>query len=297
MTARRRTAGGIALASVAALLASAAPTRAADAPSPAPAGARDAGPQPDLEAVLARVAPAVVTVQFLLRYEGGFETTDWAHGVVVDPSGLVLLASGNVGGGDAKLADVKVLLGADPKEWPAVLVARDSTLDLAYVQVLGDEGRPFAHVDLDAAAARKPEPRLGEPLCGVTRTGRAFDYAPSVRRLYFTTRIEAPRRMWDFAGEFGEAGLPVFDATGQPVAVLSRQSGTEGADEGGGSSTDTFALPLSTVVKSLEQARKRVPEAVRKAAEARKDGEARGDAEPAKPAPDAAPGGEKPGGR
>ena len=46
-----------------------------------------------------------------------------------------------------------------------------------------------------------------------------FDYAPALKRCYVTSRIESPRLVWDFDGEFKESGLPVFDATGTPVAA------------------------------------------------------------------------------
>jgi len=242
---------------------------AAEPPVSAPAAAVATG---DLEAALERTAPVVVTVQFLLKYDGGYESPSWAHGVVLDAEGLILVSGSEVGGGDAKLVDVKVLFGSDPKEWPAVLVARDTALDLAYVRILPGEGRPFPFVDLAAAAAARPtEPRLGETLYGVTRMGRGFDYAPAVRRLYLTCRIDAPRRMWDFTGEFSEAGLPVFDLAGNAVAVLTTQQSAEGADEDGGSHHDVFALPLGPVLKSLEAAQKRVPAALAKAIEAKKD--------------------------
>src|SRR5262245_46622059 len=101
---------------------------------------------------------------------------------------------------------------------------------------------------------------------------RVFDHSPSVRKVYFICRIENPRKLWDIAGAV-DAGLPVFDMAGNAVAVLANQASAEGADEYGGSSSDLFALPLEPVIKSLEQARKRVPEAVRKAEGAKKDAE------------------------
>jgi hypothetical protein len=275
------------LAIVAAVLLAGAIAASAEPPVSAPAAPAAAGG--DLEAALERTAPAIVTVQFLLKYDGGYESPSWAHGAVVDADGLILVSASEVGGGDAKLVDVKVLFGSDAKEWSAVLVARDTALDLAYVRILPGEGRPFRFLDLTgAAAARRTEPRLGETLYGVTRTGRGFDYAPAVRRLYLTCRIESPRKMWDFTGEFAEAGLPVFDLAGHAVAVLTNQQSAEGADEDGGSHHDVFALPLAPVLKSLEAAQKRVPAALEKAAEVKKDGAAPA-APPVPGAPDARP--------
>ena len=102
-------------------------------------------------------------------------------------------------------------------------------------------------------------------------------------------RIEAPRRMWDFTGEFSEAGLPVFDLAGNAVAVLTNQQSAEGADEDGGSHHDVFARPLAPVLKSLEAAQKRVPAALEKAAETKKDADGEKPAPPAAPSVDPAP--------
>lgn len=235
----------------------------------------------DLEPALERTAPAIVTIQLLLKFAEDGEYAAYARGALIDPDGLVLLSDDELGGADTTLKEVKVLVGADlrglqgdakelkgdAKERPAVLVARDRTLHLAYLRILPGEGRPFPFVDLAAAAAaRTAPPRLGETLYGVTRMGRGFDYAPAVRRLYFTCRITSPRPLFDFTGEFGEPGLPVFDLEGRAVAVFANQPGAEGADEHGGTTHETFALPLAPVLKSIEAARKRVPEALEKAA-------------------------------
>lgn len=242
-------------------------SRAGDAPE---AGAR--APAPDLEALLDGVAPAIVSLQFLVKFESGEEGTTWAHGTVVDPTGLVMLSNSDVAAGEAKVAEIKVVFGNDPKEWEGVLVARESTLDLAYVQVLGLGETKVPALDLaKAVESRKGDPRLGEPLFGASRAGRGFDYAPSIARSYLTCRIENPRRMWDLAGDFYESGLPLFDMSGRPAAILVNQTSTAGADEGGGSHSGVFALPLGPVVKSLEQARTRVPAAMKKAEESKKD--------------------------
>ncbi len=235
--------------------------RAGDpAPSePAPAAPLSARTT-DLEAHLARVAPSIVTLKSLVSWGGDDESTTVAHGAIVDPSGIVLLSGSELGITGTKVRSIHVFLGNDPKEWDAIFVARDSTLDLSYVQILDLAGNALPAVDLAAGT----EPKIGQDLFGVSRTGRGFDYAPSIRRLYVTCRIENPRKMWDFTGEFGESGLPVFDLKGRPVGVLSNQQSVEGGDDDGSSSSDVFLLPLDAVTKSLALARKRVPEALEK---------------------------------
>jgi len=239
-----------------------------------PVAAAAAAAATDYEAQLAAKAPTIVSLKYLAVYDGSTEFPATCRGFVADPSGLVLLSNENFGDGQIKIRDVKVLLGNDPKEWSAVIVARDKTLDLAYVQILDLEGKTLPAIDLEQGR----DPKIGDNLFGVTRNGRGFDYAPAIRRLYVTSRIESPRLFWDFNGEFQESGLPVFDAGGRPVAVIVNQQSAEGADEGGGSHQDVFLLPLSAVTKSLAQAKKRVVDVV-----------ARAKAEPREPATPEAP--------
>ena len=264
-----------------------APTTA-HADAPPPGAAAPGRPATDFEAQLAAKAPAIVSLKYLAIFDASSEYAATAHGVVVDPSGLVLLANeGNFVDASVKVRDIKVIVGSDPKEWGAILVARDTTLDLAWVQIVDLEGRTLAAIDLEKGR----DPKLGEDLFGVTRAGRGFDYAPSLKRCYVTSRIESPRLVWDFDGEFRESGLPVFDAAGTPVAVIVAQHSAEGADEDGGSHDEVFLLPLSVASKSLAAAKRRVPDALAKAREAAKEApkETPKDGEPKAPAMDDAP--------
>ena len=233
-------------------------TTAADGPE---------GAVPDYEARLAAIAPTVVSLKYLAVFDGSSEAPAMCRGFLVDPTGLVLLSNDNFGEGTVKIRDVKVLLANEPKEWGAVIVARDKTLDLAYVQILDLEGKVLPAIDLEKGR----DPKVGENLFGVTRAGRGFDYAPSLKRLYVTGHIESPRPFWDFSGDFSESGLAAVDHTGKPVGVLVNQQSAEGSDEDGGSHQDVFILPLSAVSKSLAQAKKRVPESIAKAKEAPKE--------------------------
>ena len=270
---------------------------------PAPAVAAD--PEPAFEAQLAEKAPAIVSVKFVLKTRmsmGGQsqdeESNQEIRGVVVDPSGLVMVANDGFDGGASMMramlkqrggdlstspTGLVVLYGNESTEHPAVLVARDSTLGLAFVQVIDAEAGKLPAVDLGQGG----EPRVGQALFGVTRKGRGFDCAPAIDRLFVTGKLEKPRVAWSVSGEFGGMGLPVYDAAGKTVGVLSRVEASEGVESHGGrgglgmlsalgaAAEGTCVLPLSAVGKALEQARKRVPEAVAKAKEAAapKDGE------------------------
>ena len=228
--------------------------------SPRAAFADDPG---SLEAQVEKKAPAIVSLKFVLKAEGGGgESNGEAVGAMADPSGLVVLSNDHFTGSPRQL---KVLFGNDPTEHEAVLVAKDTKLGLAWVQVLDLGDKPAAAVDL----LKPADIKVGLALFGVSRSGRGFDYAPSVERLYVSAKIEKPRAMWGVAGEFGEAGLPVFDLAGNAVGVLSDQGGSDAVSEEEPSASKTCLLPLDVVAKSLALAKKRVPEAVAKAKEAK----------------------------
>jgi hypothetical protein len=251
---------------------------------------------PDYAALLEQKAPSVVSVKFVLKMRmnlGGQsqdnEDNGEIRGVVVDPSGLVMISNealeGPVaqirrmmarrGGGGAHAVtatptDLKVLFGNESKEHDAILVARDTNLGLAFVQVLDLEGRTPAAADLSKGV----EPKVGQTLVTVTRRSRGFDCAPVVDRMLVTGRIEKPRPMWALSGG-AVPGMPAYDAQGRVAGVLAFQSGSAGVDEGGMfGEQGVFLLSLESAQRVLEQARKRVPEAVAKAKEAAKEAEA-----------------------
>jgi hypothetical protein len=216
-----------------------------------------------LDAALAQKAPAIVTVKAVLK-RGEQEATREVQGVVVDPGGTVMVSTTMLGARSP--ARLHVLYGNDPTEHPAVLVANDSNLRLSFLQVL--EAKDLPAVDLSKAAV----PKVGQDLYGVTRSGRAFDFTPEALRLYVTGRLEKPRPLWDFAGDFMERGLPVFDASGATVGVIVDQRSASGVGSEGGDS-EIFILPAEAAAKVLELVRERIPEAVEKAKKAAEEGE------------------------
>ena len=220
---------------------------------------------------LEQKAPTIVTVKYVETSADG-DDTGQVPGVLVDPSGLVMLSADRV---PAKSSSLKVLFGSDPTENDAVLVARDTLTGLAYLEVLEPPGgKPLPFVDFSKGA----EPGIGQSLFGITRLSRGFDFAPIVLRLYVTARLETPRVLYDFEGDFRERGLPVYDLQGRPVGVVSEQAAAGTDDE-----TEIFVWPVKDVVRSLEQAKKRAPDALAKAKakkdEPKKDGEKPNDGE------------------
>jgi hypothetical protein len=260
---------------------------------------------PSPEALLAAKAETVVTVRMVMKVRFQFlgqsgerEQTFVARGAVVDPTGLVVVQNDAVGGDStgataallkqfdgsmsATATDVRILFGDGAEERPAVLVARDSTLDLAYVQATDLGERRVAAVDF----ARAPEARTGDALFLVTRKRRAFDCAPLLLRCYPSMRVEQPRPMWQVTGDVVDRGLPLYDAAGRFAGIVVSQAGSEGGNEENPfANTGTFLLPPAVVEKSVAAARAKVPEALAAAKASRAEpAPASGDGEP--PAPE-----------
>lgn len=257
-----------------------------------------------IEALFKDRAPSVVCVKFVLTITfsaGGesqkHEQNSEARGILIDKGGLVMLANDHFsiqlppqmrrrgGGIESSPGKVKVLFGNEAKEHDAVIVARDSNLNVAFVQILDLEGHEVSPIDLTKAV----ETKIGAGLLGITRMGRGFDCAPQFGRVLITGKVEKPRAMWAVASNFNGLGLPVFDASGGVVGVLASQEGSEGVDDDRGG---VFLLPLSTIQPSIEQARKLVPEKVKKALAEKEEAAEEAPAE--KPAEE--PAGEKEGG-
>lgn len=170
-----------------------------------------------------KVAPAIVTVKFILKGEQDIESE--ALGVMVDSSGLVLLANEAFQGpfgpfGPAQTpSEIKVLVGDDNTGVDAKVFARDSELGLAWVKTDKAPDSPYAVVEFaaDAKAA------IGDPISSVTLMGKFFDRAPSVSSGVVNSVTKKPRALYipsiGFAGV--EQGLPVFNAGGQAIGVTT----------------------------------------------------------------------------
>jgi hypothetical protein len=261
-----------------------------------------------LRARLEAVAPSVAVVKCVLHMKwntggspGEEETKMDGRAAVVDPTGILVIHGPTVGADTQKqrdwrtenpssqmkltAEDIRVILPPDDTEHPAAVLLMDSRLELAFLQVLDLGTKRLPAIDLSQGTA----PRLGQTLAGVTRDAEGYGHAPGVWTLYASGRLEKPAPMWLAGGDFNIVGLPVFTLEGKPCGILSQQSAVEGAGDESETDSRNVILPLDSVLKSLEAARKKVPEVVARveaerkaAAAAAKDGEKEPAKEPAK---------------
>jgi S1-C subfamily serine protease len=219
-------------------------------------------------------AKSVVFLKFVLqeRINMGGQSRDResrreALGVLIGADGLVLTANDHFDPEarfprrmreqvevSAVPTDLKVSFGSEELEYEARLVARDSSLGVAFVQILDLKGREVTPVDLSTGAAVE----TGQLLFSATRLPREFDCAPILCRLIVTGKVEKPRSMWAISGQLPAPALPLFNLDGVAVGIISLQEGSSERR----SSRHPFLLPVKALAQSIEQAKKRIEEAL-----------------------------------
>ncbi|MBM3496687.1 MAG: trypsin-like peptidase domain-containing protein [Armatimonadetes bacterium] len=281
-------------------------------------GARAQDEMSQLDGLVTRQAPAIVSIKAVLKTEVKFGGAGQAQesrlnltGVAVTPDGLIMIsntpfspmrmmemmgmpAEMNEMGMKATPTSLKVVVGKEEKEYDAFLAATDTNLDLAFIQMegLADRKLPFVDFGLGTTAL------VGQKVAQVNRLSRGYDYAPYFQTARVNGEIGKPRTAWMLEGYISTFGLPVFSMTGEVVGVLTtipsgvkEQGGADGlgfgmlmrimGGGGGGAVGGAFVLPTSVVKALVEQAKVR---AVEVAAERAKPKPKPKPAAPAKPA-------------
>ncbi len=201
------------------------------------AGAEDGGSQ--LQSILDRHAPSIVTVKAVLKFDvstGGQaqsqESRMESQGVVVDASGLIMVSSAlfssedlkeglKLRGGNADVkvtpSDIKIVFEGEDKECEAFLAATDGKLGVAYLQVvdLGDK-------KLAALPSEGAKLAVGDKIAFVSRLKKGYDYAPYVETATVAGQITKPRKAVLLDHDPGAMGLPAFNMAGEFAGVVVR---------------------------------------------------------------------------
>ena len=250
--------------------------------------------------ILARHAPAVVTIEAVVRTElkmGGQGEDQDSNldlvGAVVDPSGLVMLwnsrisssrvsdmmsimgsAGGGPGGFGIEMTPLSfcVRLGGGDETYHAFLAASDPQLDLAFLQLAEMPEEPLAWIELAAAGGEALT--VGREVFAVNRLSTSFAHAPFVETGVVVGELLKPRRAWIAEGHLQGIGLPLFDAGGRALGVLSTVLSSVAPERaaasmqamgnmlGGGDGKTVgplgvFVLPAADVARSVARSRER----------------------------------------
>lgn len=234
---------------------------------------------------------SIVTVKFVMNVTmggggGGMdrEIPVEIDGIVVSEDGLIMIPGGPMdmanqmrrqfrgrgrggrgGGGmddieiEASPTDIRVVMGDDFDEHNAVLAAKDSTLNLAFVMLEDTKDLEIAPIKFDKNA----KPQIGDELLGLHRLTEEYDYAPYFGTARVTGHVSQPRPMWCISAPMFSPGVPVFTHTGAFVGIMS--DGTTGGETGGpgpmggggGRGGYPFLVPAKQLAPVVKQAHER----------------------------------------
>ena len=229
----------------------------------------------DYQKILQEKSPAFVTIKFVMKIKAGdkqSESQAESSGVMIDSKGLVLCSNTRMGGIGAYYrsmgrdvtttpTELKVLVGDDTEGLDAKVIARDTELDLAWVQIKDADSKKFACIDLSDSA----ESEVGAPVIAIRRMSKLFDRLAVVSESRIGGVTKKPRKLYvpalSLANEFG---LTVFTPDGKVLGVPI----LHGLSDEDQDSADRFSraadmqelaagliLPASDVVEATKRAR------------------------------------------
>jgi len=239
----------------------------------------------DFQSFIQEKTPTLVTIKFVLKINmgamfgggGDQETEAEVTGVMIDPKGLILCSNTKLGGftaliqrfmGEggsnisAKPTDMKVLVGDDTEGLEAEFLARDSELDLAWVQIKEPGDNKFAYVDFTKSA----KPQIGTRLRTLHRMGKHFDRCIVVGEDRVGGITSKPRELYVPTTDTSKSmGLPIYTEDGKVVGVTILQMPDAEDSMGGAMSMfnnmsnfenmSGLILPVEQVIKATKRAK------------------------------------------
>jgi hypothetical protein len=235
--------------------------------------ADEAAVESEFQRVLKTYASALVTINYVPKTPGStgdFEGENEITGVMIEPTGLVLCSNTLLGGsrfrfrgGHTVPTNIRVLIGDDTEGLPAVFLARDTELDLAWLRIkepaaVGD--RKFAYLDLDAAVKAEHKAVLGARLLALGVMGRYFGQEVLVTEGLVAGRTHKPRDLIVMRGAVDtDPGLPVFTASGHVIGFACLQQPDPDELAGGPANLMSrgrgLIVPIEAVAKATVRAK------------------------------------------
>lgn len=228
----------------------------------------DASREAIFQRILDSYSDTLVRIKFVQKTQsrwGEYEAETEVNAVMIEPTGLImcsntLMGGGSRWGGRSVPTDIKILIGDDTEGIEATFIARDTELDLAWLQIKEPGDRKFTYLDLAPAEDAPVEPKLGQTVVAMGAMGKYFGQEILVSEGYVAGRTNKPRRLYVTRGGLDtDPGLPVFTAAGDVVGFAAIQRPDEDEVSGGRSNLTRrgsgLLLPTATVLKAIDRAK------------------------------------------
>jgi len=235
----------------------------------AAASAQDDAKSVTFKQLVEKQSAALVTIKFTLKV-GDQQAEQKIDGAVIDDGGMVLCSHRLLGGrfgSAASVTDVKVLIGSNTEGVDAKIIAHDSDLDLAWIQLNEVEEVP-PHLTLEKSRAIG----IGDVVLSIVKMNEYFDRMPVVSEGRVGGKVDKPRDMLiPTSGLATSAGYPVFDIEGGVIGFVVNVRAESEADtqkrvqslaaqgrnvpEEAATQTIRVILPVEDVVKATARAK------------------------------------------
>jgi hypothetical protein len=235
-------------------------------------------------------SPAFVTLKYLLQMGMAGEESEEMEieitGVMMNAEGLIVCSNAAMGGPMGMVSrmmggmmrsmgqelrmtpkDIKVFIGDAAEGLPAKLFARDTDLDLAWIQLDAAEGKKFDHIDFSKGAT----PTLGESIYWIRRLDKHFDRAIVVSEARIGGFVKKPREYYVpntvlSASGTTSFGLPIFNSSGAVIGITVMHASDEDVDMdnpmgmmgqmfGMAEGLGGMILPAAEVIRATERAK------------------------------------------
>lgn len=235
-------------------------------------------PSNRFKSLVQQVVPSIVTVRAVVKIDvkskedsSSEEIKFSQRGAVISEDGIIMMSSAlltseslkqllNLDPEDADKVDIKIspqsfkiIFERESQEYEAKLVATDSQLGLAFLKIENLQGRTLKPIVF------KDSPlEIGSELFCVTRMPKGYDFTPYLVKLVVVAEVDKPRRAYLTDRSTDELGLPVFNAEGVAVGVVTTIRPTvvnpDEEDLGFDSGASESILPIAVVQSVINQA-------------------------------------------
>jgi S1-C subfamily serine protease len=201
-----------------------------------------AAKNPDVAGIMKERSAALVTVKYVLHVNMGNtrgsqekETENELTCTMIRADGLIVCSNNQLGGFINMIARVsgqfgktmsatpknlEVIVDSHEQPFDAEIIAVDTELDIAWVQITDTGNTSFSFIDFSTGGTAD----VGDTVITLRRTGNHFGRTLVVGRNHVGGITDKPRKLYILESAFANgAGLPGFDGNGKVIGLIVTQ--------------------------------------------------------------------------